>query len=219
MYFDEASFQEMLKEYQKTAVVRDKVTIKKDEKLERKLVNEITKIVNAIIVVYRYYIFEDYDDLKQHALNACYTNFLKFNPEKGTCFNYFSIISKISLLNYTDRRKKHRNHNNIEDQISLEGRSYINYDILFDNLEDTLFQIIDENFLGTQRKKYIKIASLIVDYLRKTKKFISKSDLYSWCRSYGIKNTDVREFIKSVSRFNDEIFEGVHWKNIRQNSL
>ena len=200
----------MLKEYQRTAVVRDKIVIKKDEKLERKLVNEITKIVNAIIIVYRYYIFEDYEDLKQHALNACYTNFVKFNPQKGTCFNYFSIISKISLLNYTDRRKKHRNHNNIEDQLNLEGKSYANYDLILDDLEDTLFGIIDENYIGNRRKKYIKIASLIVDYLRKTKKFVSKSDLYSWCRSYGIKNTDVREFVKEMSNHNAEIFDGVH---------
>lgn len=208
-YFDEASFQIMLKQYQETTVMRDKVAIIKDEVLEQKLIKEILKIVNAIIMVYRYHIFEDYEDLRQHALQACYTNFMKFNPKKGTCFNYFSIISKISLLNYTDRRKKHRNHQNIEDQIHLQSNNYTNYDDLFDRLENTLFSIVDENFLGNKRKKYIKIISLIIDYLRKTKKFISKSDLYSWCRSCGIKNTDVREFINEIKKYNNKIFEGV----------
>jgi len=208
-YFDEASFQVMLKQYQDTTTMRDKVAIIKDEVLEQKLVKEITKIVNAIIIVYRYYIFEDYDDLKQHALQACYTNFMKFNPKKGTCFNYFSIISKISLLNYTDRRKKHRNHQDIEDQIHLQGSDYTNYEAVFDRLENTLFEIIDENYLGNKRKKYVRIGSLIIDYLRKTKKFISKSDLYSWCRSYGIKNTDVRGFVNEMKKFNAEIFDGV----------
>jgi len=199
----------MLFEYQQTTVMKDKVAIIKNEVLEEKLIKEITKIVNAIIMVYRFYIFEDYEDLKQHATQACYTNFMKFHPSKGTCFNYFSIISKRCLTNYTDRRKKHRNLQDISEQVDLEGRYEINYETLFDNLEDTLFGIIDENFIGTRRKKYVKITSLMIDYLRKTKKFISKSDLYSWMRSYGIKNTDVREFVKTMEAYSSEIFEVV----------
>jgi hypothetical protein len=205
-YFNEVEFQKMLFEYQRTTVVRDGVSIIKNEVLEEKLVKEITKIVNAIIIVYRYYIFEEYEDLLQHALQACFTNFLKFTPSKGTAFNYFSIISKISLLNYTDRRKRHRNHQDIEDQVHLEGNYNVNYDMIFSNLETTLFGIIDENYVGTRRKKYIKILSLIIDYLNKTKKFISKSDLYGWCRSYGIKNVEVREFVNEMKNFNADIF-------------
>ena len=96
-YFDEGVFRKTLEEYKKTLVFRDKLVVSKNDKLETSLILQIEKIVNAIIIVYRYYIFEDYDDLKQHALNAYYTNFLKFTPDKGSAFNYFSIISKISL--------------------------------------------------------------------------------------------------------------------------
>ena len=46
----------------------------------------------------------------------------------------------------------------------------------------------------------------MLDYLRKTKKFIGKSDMYSWFRSYGIKNSEVREFIKSINAYNEDIF-------------
>lgn len=205
-YFDEEKVRGMLLEYQETAVIRDKVVIIKDEALESEIVREVMKIVNAIIFVYRYYIFEDMDDLMQHGMKACYENFVKFNPEKGTAFNFFSIIAKISLLNYTDRRQKHRNHQDVQEQITLESPKVTNYDMFFDELEDALFGIIDENFIGSRRKKYVKIASVILDYLRKTKKFVSKSDLYSWCRSFGIKNTEVREFVKSLSDFNVEIF-------------
>lgn len=196
----------MLLEYQKTSIKRDGIVIQKDTLLEGKIVKEVMKIVNAIIVVYRYYIFEDSDDLMQHGMKACYENFMKFDPHKGTAFNFFSIIAKISLLNYTDRRQKHRNHQDIADQITLESPQYANYDMLFDELEDTLFGILDENYIGNKRKKYVKIASLILDYLRKTRKFVSKSDLYSWCRSYGIKNTEVREFVKAMSEYNTDIF-------------
>ena len=210
-YFNEESFLKMLYKYQEvTTIDENKKILQTDRVLEENLVKEIKKIVNAIIIVYRYYIFEDYDDLMQHGLNACFTNFLKFNPEKGTAFNYYSIIAKISLLNYTDRKKKHRNHHNIEDyNMILENRDEVNYDLFFDNLEDTLFGIIDENYLGKRRNDYNKIASVIIDYLRKTKKFVSKSDLYAWGRSLGIKNNQIREFVGEMSKYNSEIFEGV----------
>ncbi len=157
-------------------------------------------------MVYRYHIFEDIEDLQQHAMHECFKNFLKFNPSKGTCFNYFSIIAKISLLNYTDRRKRHRNHSDIEEQVELIGRPEPDYEIFLDSVEDTLFEIIDENFVGNRRKKYVKIASVIIHYLRITKKFISKSDLYAFARSYSIKNTEIREFVKSMSKYNSELF-------------
>jgi hypothetical protein len=208
-YFDETIFRQTLEGYKKSLVYRDSKVVIKDEKLEYSLVKQVEKIVNAIIIVYRYYIFEDYEDLRQHALNACFSNFLKFDPSKGTAFNYYSIISKISLLNYTDRKQKHRNHKNIDDQIDLEAKETLNYDLFFDELENTLFAIVDENFIGTKRKKYVKIASVILDYLRKTKKFVGKSDLYAWGRSLGIKNNEIRDFVNDMGNFNKELFEGI----------
>ena len=209
-YFDEENFQAMLKQYQETTILKEKVVIKKDAVLEEKLVVEVTKIVKAIISVYRYYIFEDYDDLMQHALNACFTNFMKFNTSKGTAFNYFSIISKISLLNYTTRKEKHRNLQDVTEQIDLESRKEIDYHEFFDSLEDTLFTIIDENYVGTTRKNYNKIASIILSYFKLNKKLVSKSDLYAYARSIGVKNTQVRAFVKEISNnHNIELFTGV----------
>lgn len=164
------------------------------------------KIVKAVINNWHYYIFEDYDDLVQHGIMNCYTNFAKFNTSKGSAFNFFTKIARISLLNYTTRKQKHRSHVDIETQFDLEARPEQNKEFFFDNLEHSLFKIIDENFLGKRRKKYITISSLILDYMRKTEKFISKSDLYSWMRSYGIKNVEVREFIRSIEEYNDSIF-------------
>lgn len=137
----------------------------------------------------------------------CYTNFAKFNTSKGSAFNFFTKIARISLLNYTSRREKHRKHTDIETQSHLIGRYVHNKDFFFDNLEFSLFKIIDENFVGNRRKKYVNIASLILDYMRKTEKFISKSDLYSWMRSYGIKNVEVREFVRSIEEYNANIFD------------
>lgn len=209
-YFNELQCQEMLTQYKETAVVDSEgIVIEKDDCVEKNLVKTIEKIVVAIINTHHYYVFEDYGDLKQHALSACYKNFLKFDPSKGTAFNYFSIISKMSLLNYTTRKKKHRNHHDINDMLELESAEELNYDLFFDSLEETLFKIINENYIGKNRKQYIRIAVIILDYLRKTKKFISKSDLYSWGRSYGIKNVHMREFVNEMKKYNTEIFAGI----------
>lgn len=208
-YFNEEKFRVMLQQYQSTTKCCEGIVVERDKVLEESLVKEIEKIVVAIIIIYRYYIFEDYEDLKQHALNACYTNFMKFTPEKGTAFNYFSIISKISLLNYTDRKKKHRNHQNIDECLELEHREEPNYDLMLENLEYSLFGIIDENYIGKKREEYTKIASIIIDYLKKTKKFISKSDLYAWGRSLGVKNNAIRSFVKEMDNYREEINVGV----------
>lgn len=185
----------------------DGEVIKKNELVEQKLTLEILKIVKAVINKRRYYVFEDYDDLIQHGIMNCFTNFAKFNTSKGSAFNFFTKISHTSLLNYTLRRKKHRVHTDIETQDQLIGRYSQNKDFFFDNLEVSLFKIIDENFVGNRRKKYVMISSLILDYMKKTEKFISKSDLYSWMRSYGIKNVEVREFIRSIEQYSEHIFD------------
>lgn len=137
----------------------------------------------------------------------CYTNFAKFNTSKGSAFNFFTKISRISLLNYTTRREKHRSHTDIETQQHLESRYSHNPAFFFDSLEASLFKIIDENYIGKKRKRFITIASLILDYMRKTEKFVSKSDLYSWARSYGVKNVEIREFIKSMEEHSENIFD------------
>lgn len=201
MYFNEEDFQNLLRDYQKTAIVYNGVVINKNERVERQLVDQVQKIVMAIINQYHYHLFEDVEDLRQEGLKACFTNFIKFTPDKGTAFNYFSIIVKIHLLNYTDRRKKHRNLSDVDECLEIESQKELNYDLFFENLEVTLFRIIDENFVGTKRKKYIRIASIIIGYLKKSKVYTSKSDMYSWLRSYGFKSGEAREFIKAMSQF------------------
>lgn len=201
-YFDEAVAQRLFKEYMKTIVIQNKCVICKDTKVENELMEMIRKIVVAIINNYRYYIFEEYEDLIQEGLKACYIALPRYTPEKGSIFNYASIISKIHLLNYTDRRKKHRNHLDVDEQLEVESQEILNFNLFIDNLQGSIFSIIDENYVRNKRKKYHKIAIVVIDYLEKSKKVINKSDLYAWARSYGIKSQDVRLFVKDVGAFN-----------------
>jgi hypothetical protein len=211
-YFDEDQVTKWIFEYQKSAIKKinlegNEEIIWKDKKIEELISIEIMKIVKAIIQVYRYYVFEPYDDCLQHGMMSCFSNYMKWKPEKGTAFNFFSIISKRSLLNYTERRQKHRNHSDIEDHLDIQNSNIIDFDAFIEDMKNTLISIINENYLGKQRKNFINITIVLTDYLNKTKKFVSKTDFYSWARSYGIRSIDIREFVKEMTIHGCELFE------------
>jgi len=208
MYFDEKAFQVLLKEHKEKAIFDEEgKVVYKDRKIEEKLCKEIVKVVNAVIYVHSFQIHEPFEDLQQHAMIACFTNFLKFDKSKGTAFNYFSLITKKSCLNYTTRKQRHRGHQDIDDHSEvLEERKEFNIQNFSDDLESKFLQIVDENFVGETRKKYLKISVLIADYIKKTQKFINKTDLFSWIRSYGLKTVDIKEFIKDISIYKKDIF-------------
>lgn len=212
-YFNEEQVTKWIFEYQKSAVIEkneegiEKI-VWKDKKLEELISIEIMKIVKAIIQVYRYYIFEPYDDCLQHGMMSCYTNYMKWKPEKGTAFNFFSIISKRSLLNYTERRQKHRNHSDIEEMVEIHHNDF-DFDSFIEEMKEMFFAIINENYIGKKRKKFMQISVILTDYLYKTKKFVSKTDFYSWARSYGMRSIDIREFVKEITVHGYELFEGL----------
>jgi len=213
-YFDEEQVTKWIFDYQKSAVIEENsegvsIVVWKDKKLEELISIEILKIVKAIIQVYRYYVFEPYDDCVQHGMMSCFTNYMKWKPEKGTAFNFFSIISKRSLLNYTERRQKHRNHSDIDDHQDLQNNNLVDFDSFIEDMKDSLIGIINENYIGKQRKNFINIVIILTDYLFKTKKFISKTDFYSWARSYGMRSIDIREFVKEMTIHGCELFEGL----------
>jgi len=210
-YFDEDYVRGLIKEYQTTTqyTVGEKNKIKiisKDDKLENKITDEIMKIVKAIIQLYRYYIFEPYEDCVQHGIHACYTNYLKFDIEKGTAFNYFSWIVKRSLLNYTDRRKKHRGHADVDMQVDLIAHKTSDVDNFADDFERTFIGIINENFLKQKRRDYLQISGLMAEYIRKNKKFISRTDMFNFVKSFGFKAKEIKVFMADIIPYRSDLF-------------
>src|SRR6478609_2119860 len=171
-YFHEKEFQKHLKEYQAAIVYINGVPKSTDRRAEKYITDAVMEIINRIISIYRYHVFEEREDLKQHAFLACFGNFHKFDVAKGSCFNYFSIIAKISLLNYTLRKKKHRGHADIESELDLEADPSFNHAQFMEDLENKLYRVIDENFLNKRRKRYQQITSVMVEYLKTTITFV-----------------------------------------------
>lgn len=209
-YYNNKQVEQWLIEYQNTAKLDDEgKVIWKNKVLEEKITLEVSKIVDAIINQYAYYKFESREDLQQHALFDCYKNFMKFKPGKGTSFNFFSLISKVTLLNLTTRKKKHRMNFDIDDQIDLHAKTINNFELFLKDLERILYRINDENFLRTKRKKQNLIIAILIDYLNTHRTFVGKQHLNNYFRSFGIKSNEFREFVKEMSDYNPDIFASI----------
>lgn len=215
-YFDEQEFQRLIKMFQETAIVKDvtmadgkikPLIMKRDEVVEKQLIEMISKIVKAVIQVNKFYIFEDRDDCYQHAMMNCCQKFIDFTPEKGRAYSYFNKISSRCLLNYTTRKQRHRGHADVDEFVNITAPPDIGeFDFFLENLSSTLYGILDYNFTGKKRLKFAKLTSILLEYLDITRKFNTKTDMYAYFRSFGFKSMEVREYIKEMSIHNEEIF-------------
>ena len=216
MYFDEEYVKDLiLNKYQpylefglnkkgkRVCIDRSKV----DKEIEKEIMGNLLLIANAIINKYRYWRFEPLDDLQSEALKAMWHYLPNFVPSKGTAFNLFSLICKRHLLNFTYKNLRYRDVSNVETCFDLSSSEAINYDLFLDDLEQTFLNIINRHYIKERRKKYIELTSILIEYLDKNKRIISKSDLLSEIKSYSYKSTEYKEFIEEMSKYKEVFYE------------
>lgn len=216
-YYDDKMVTEMLLEYQSivettTDAKNHKIVINKTprvEELETKITSEILKIVKAIIFLYRYDKHMAYDELEALGIMACFQNYLKFNPASGSTFNFFSLIVKKCLYGVTTRdSKKKKRIVYLEDLgDAVHASKEFNIEAFVDNLKASLVDIVDSHYLGKTRKRYNMITDIICDYIRKTKAYISKTDLYRFCGNYSLRASDIRAYVKDLKQYFENISE------------
>lgn len=216
MYFDEEKVKDLLvNKYQpyleyginekgkRVCISREKAP--KD--IEKEIMGNLFLIANAIINKYHYWRFESLDDLQAEALKAMWMYLPNFVPGKGSAFDLFSIICKKCLLNFTLKGYRHRLPTDIDVCFDVAAPNHINYNIFFDNLEKTFLSIINKNYIGKKRKKYIELTSILMEYLVKNEKIVGKNDLLSAFKEYSYKSTDYKKFIEEISQFKDEFYQ------------
>lgn len=216
-YFDEKYVTSMLLEYQNSVeTIEDekghKIVINKTpriEQLETQITIEIMKVIKAVIFLYHYQIYMEYDELESLGIQACFQNYLKFDPKYGSAFNFFSLIVKKCLYGVTTRNSKKREKNVYLEDLgdAVHAHKETNIDEFVDNLQSTLHEVVDENFLGKKRQKYNLVSDVICDYLRKTKAYISKTDMYRFCGCYSIRALDVRQYMQDMKEFYPNLTE------------
>lgn len=214
-YYDEEYVDNMILEYQQIVETEldaknHKIVINKTprvEQLETDITIEVLKIVKGIIFMYRYDRYMEYEELEALGIMACFQNYLKFDPKYGSSFNFFSLIVKKCLYGITTRNSKKREKNvYLEDLGDVVHAAKIpNIEEFVYNLNDTLIDIIDCNFLGRKRKNYNIITGIICDYIMKTKAFISKTDMYKFCGNYSLRASDIRAYVNDIKKYFTEI--------------
>lgn len=215
MYFDEEYVKDLIvNKYQpfldygidekgkKVCVSRERVS----KEVEKEIMGNLLLIANAIINKYRYWQFEPIEDLQSEALQAMWKYLPKFTPGKGSAFDLFSIISKRHLLGYTLKNYKHRITGDIDICFDVSTPDVVNYNLFFEDLERVFLNIINRHYLRDQRKKYIELTSILMEYLDKNKKVVGKNDLLSAFKEYGYKSTEYKKFIEEMSKYKEEFY-------------
>lgn len=201
-YFDNIKVEKMVETFQTMGEGNEK------NKLAKEIMIDVQEIVSRIISCYDFSRFEEKIDLFQHASEACFKSISKFNrshPKYSSAFNWFSLVAKRSLLNYTIRKKKHRGHQCLEDHFDIEyTKREVSTDFLERDFYNKIIDIVDKNFLGQKRNNYLNLTLILVNYLVKTRKF-KKNDFYAWARSHGFTNSICREYLKTIGTFFPEI--------------
>lgn len=210
-YFNEKEVAQKILEYQQIVeTIKDekghKVVVNKTpyiEKLETDITLEVLKIVKAVIFLYRYDRYMEYSELESLGIQACFQNYLKFDPQYGSAFNFFSLIVKKCLYGLTTRNSKKREKNVYLEDLgdAVHASRELNLEEFVDNLKASLHEIIDENFLSKKRKRYILISDTICDYLKKTKSYISKTDMYRFCGNYSLRASDIRQYVHDLKPY------------------
>ena len=129
-YFDNEAVSAAILVYQKT----------KDRRVLHPFTKQLTDLIRGVINTHRIYRFHnDLNELIQEAFVALYASIDRFDPSKGSAFNYLSIVVKQYLKNWTRSQNNKRNRNSefqdsyyvAEDQNGLHMASFE----FFDNLE------------------------------------------------------------------------------------
>lgn len=176
------------------------------KEVEKEIMGNLFLIANAIINKYRFWRFDTVDELQAEALKAMWYYLPNFTPGKGSAFDLFSIICKKHLLNFTIKNYKHRLTSDIDVCFDVSTPKQTNYNLFFEDLEKTFINIIDRHYLKEQRKKYMELVSILMEYLVKNKKVVGKNDLLSAFKEYGYKSTEYKKFIEEMSKYKTEFY-------------
>ena len=160
-YFVETEFRQALERYRLAPSHLD----------EKYLTDKIYLIAGAIIQKHGFLRFEgeEIDDLKQHGALNCFRSLKNFDPSRGSAFNFLTKICKMSILNYTLRRQKHRGHGDIVDHTEIEQNPHFDMEAVEEKLKSALKKIVD--LQPNHEEAYQKIYDFFCDYINQNHTF------------------------------------------------
>jgi DNA-directed RNA polymerase specialized sigma24 family protein len=176
-----------------------------DEQAYADLFVDVEKIVRAIINRYRFFRFDDYDELVMVGLESCINSLKNFNPNyinkngrKTTLYSYTSKSAQQSIYYYTKRNQHIRNNATLdaltERYVYMEQTQHNGHENVLDFFEDKM---------STQGNNNIEIMKLLRLYIEKTGDY-NKREFFRFCRSYGWSPNLTRKFLSILQTFKDD---------------
>jgi len=196
LYFKNKEVQESIRQY----FSEENAAVKKA--LRDDILRHVQDIVNGIIFTHKFIAFEPYDDLLQEAMLACIIALERFDPDKGTAFNYFSLVAKKSLTYYTLKNRKNRNNHSIDDLSYFlhTPRELEDFDI------ETLVNQLRTYFEENKFKKLQPLNDILENYLMKKRKY-NKRDFFKFAKGYGFSQNLIRKYLKIIHANREEVYE------------
>ncbi len=202
LYFNNPNVQNLIFQYKAAQLEEaENENAPSAQPLKDEILSHVKNIVNGIIFTHKFTAFEPYDDLMQEAMLACIVALERFNPEKGTAFNYFSLVAKKSLTYYTLRNRRNRNNYNIDD-----FSFYLhNQQELTDLDIETLIEQLRTYFIESKYKKLQALNDILEKYLKQKRRF-NKRDFFKFSKSYGFSQNLIRKYLKIVCENKEEVY-------------
>ena len=196
LYFNNDSVQELIRQY----LTEEDSEVK--SKLKEKIMHEVQAIVNGIIFTHKFTAFEHYDDLMQEAMLACIVALERFNPDKGTAFNYFSLVAKKSLTYFTLKNRRNRNNYSLDDLTYFlhQQQELDDFDI------ETLVNQLRTYYADSKYKKLRSLNDILENYLMKKRKF-NKRDFFKFAKGFGFSQNLIRKYLKIIYANKKEVYE------------
>lgn len=196
LYFNNEHIQGLIRRYK---ITEDPMI---GRQLREEILAAVKNIVNGIIFTHRFTAFEPYDDLAQEAMVACIVALERFDPEKGTAFNYFSLVAKKALTYYTLKNRKNRNNKPIED-----FEFYLHHQESLTDLDiEILIEQLKVYFVDSKFKKIRGLNDQLKKYLTQKRKF-NKRDWFRYAKSMGYSQNLIRKYLKIINENKEELYK------------
>ena len=185
------------------------------KKLQDDVMSSASDVVKGVIFKARFHKRERFETCYQIAIEACLKSLPRFDPEKGTAFNYLSLTAKKAIFYYLIKKNKKKTLSLDYEYMSEEKLKLSNLikqeektvrSLEIENLIDTIMNLIQER---KENRSLAKVADEMRDYLFYTQGKYDKKDFFKWAKADGISSNLLRRYVKFLKEHRDELYKEV----------
>jgi len=182
------------------------------KKLQDDVMSSAGDVVKGVIFKARFHKRERFETCYQIAIEACLKSLPRFDPEKGTAFNYLSLTGKKSIFYYLIKKNKKKTLSLDYEYMSEEKLKLSNLikqeekvvrSLEIENLIDTIMNLIQDK---KENRSLSKVADEMRDYLFYTQGKYDKKDFFKWAKADGISSNLLRRYVKFLKEHRDSLY-------------